>query len=237
MQKDDATGFAILSVSLMAIGEETMDVINIATLGSSNTGNMTGMPVMALGSPAGTSGSVCYGIITSSGTVIDQVDSAYKLIYTDMYGSKNATGVLVDLRGMVIGIIDNSYNGSDRGNLISAYGITELKRTITKMSNNQYRAYLGIHGADVPLEAILESGVPRGAYIKEIEMDSPAMIAGIQSGDVIVQIDDKEIATYSELLNELYNSSPEDIITITLMRQGIDSFQEMTVTVTLSRRT
>ncbi len=237
VQKDDATGFAILSVSLMAIGEETMDVINIATLGSSNTGNMTGMPVMALGSPAGTSGSVCYGIITSSGTVIDQVDSAYKLIYTDMYGSKNATGVLVDLRGMVIGIIDNSYNGSDRGNLISAYGITELKRTITKMSNNQYRAYLGIHGADVPLEAILESGVPRGAYIKEIEMDSPAMIAGIQSGDVIVQIDDKEIATYSELLNELYNSSPEDIITITLMRQGIDSFQEMTVTVTLSRRT
>ena len=155
VQKDDATGFAILSVSLMAIGEETMDVINIATLGSSNTGNMTGMPVMALGSPAGTSGSVCYGIITSSGTVIDQVDSAYKLIYTDMYGSKNATGVLVDLRGMVIGIIDNSYNGSDRGNLISAYGITELKRTITKMSNNQYRAYLGIHGADVPLETLL----------------------------------------------------------------------------------
>lgn len=236
VQKDESTGFAILSVSLMAIGEETMDVINIATLGSSNTGNMPGTPVMALGSPMGTSGSLCYGIITSSGTVIDQVDSAYKLIFTDMYGSKNATGVLVDLRGMVVGIIDNSYNSSDRGNLISAYGITELKRTITKMSNDQHRAYLGIHGADVPLEAIRESGVPRGAYIKEIEMDSPAMTAGIQSGDVIVQIDDTEIATYSELLNELYNASPEDVVTITLMRQGIDSFQEMTVTVTLTRR-
>lgn len=237
VQKDASTGFAILSVSLMAIGEETMDVINIAALGSSNTGNMPGTPVMALGSPMGSSGSVCYGIITSSSSVIDQVDSAYKLIFTDMYGSKNATGVLVDLKGMVIGIIDNSYNGSDRGNLISAYGISELKRTITKMSNNQYRAYLGIHGADVPLEAILESGVPRGAYIKEIEMDSPAMTAGIQSGDVIVRIDDTEIVTYSELLNELYNSSPEDVVTITLMRQGIDSFQEMTVTVTLARRT
>ena len=104
------------------------------------------------------------------------------------------------------------------------------------MSNDQYRAYLGIHGADVPLEAILESDVPRGAYIKEIEMDSPAMTAGIQSGDVIVQINDTEIATYSELLNELYNSSPDDVVTITLMRQGIDSFQEMKVTVTLARR-
>jgi serine protease Do len=236
VQKDASTGFAILSVSLMTIGEKTMDVITIATLGSSNTGNLPGTPVMALGSPMGTSGSVCYGIITSSSTVIDQVDSAYKLMSTDMYGSKNATGVLVDLKGMVIGIIDNSYNSSDRGNLISAYGISELKRTIAKMSNNQYRAYLGIHGADVPLEAILESDVPRGAYIKEIEMDSPAMTAGIQSGDVIVQINDTEIATYSELLNELYNSSPDDVVTITLMRQGIDSFQEMKVTVTLARR-
>ena len=236
VQKDASTGFAILSVSLMTIGEKTMDVITIATLGSSNTGNLPGTPVMALGSPMGTSGSVCYGIITSSSTVIDQVDSAYKLMSTDMYGSKNATGVLVDLKGMVIGFIDNSYNSSDRGNLISAYGISELKRTIAKMSNNQYRAYLGIHGADVPLEAILESDVPRGAYIKEIEMDSPAMTAGIQSGDVIVQINDTEIVTYSELLNELYNSSPDDVVTITLMRQGIDSFQEMKVTVTLARR-
>lgn len=236
VQRDASTGFAILSVSLMAIGEETMDVITIATLGSSNTGNLPGTPVMALGSPMGTSGSVCYGIITSSSTVIDQVDSAYKLMSTDIYGSKNATGVLVDLKGMVVGIIDNSYNSSDRGNLISAYGISELKRTIAKMSNNQYRAYLGIHGADVPLEAILESGVPRGAYIKEIEMDSPAMTAGIQSGDVIVQINNTEIATYSELLNELYNSSPDDVVTMTLMRQGIDSFQEMKVTVTLTRR-
>lgn len=236
VQKDASTGFAILSVSLMTIGEKTMDVITIATLGSSNTGNLPGTPVMALGSPMGTSGSVCYGIITSYSTVIDQVDSAYKLMSTDMYGSKNATGVLVDLKGMVIGIIDNSYNSSDRGNLISAYGISELKRTIAKMSNNQYRAYLGIHGADVPVEAILESDVPRGAYIKEIEMDSPAMTAGIQSGDVIVQINDTEIATYSELLNELYNSSPDDVVTITLMRQGIDSFQEMKVTVTLARR-
>ena len=63
------------------------------------------------------------------------------------------------------------------------------------------------------------------------------MTAGIQSGDVIVKINDKEIVTYSELLNELYNASPDDVATITLMRQGIDSFQEMTVTVTFTRRT
>ena len=236
LQRDASTGLAILSVSLLSIEEDTLDVITIANLGSSNVVNLVGTPVMALGSPTGTSGSVCHGIITSSGTIIDQVDSAYKLLSTDIYGSRNATGVLVNLRGWIIGIIDNSYSGSDKGNLLSAYGISELKRTIAKMSNNQDRAYLGIHGTDVPQEASLESGIPFGAYIKEIEMDSPAMTAGIQSGDVITQVGEEEITSYNELLNILYNSEPEDTITIILMRQGMEAYQKMEVEVTLAKR-
>lgn len=232
VQRDAATGLAILAVSLLAIDEETMDVINIASLGSSMI-NLTGTPVMALGSPMGNSGSICYGFITSSGTLIDQVDSAYKLIYTDIYASRNSTGVLVNFKGKIVGIIDNSYNSDDRGNLISAYGISELRKTITKMSNNQKRAYLGIHGADVPPEASLESGIPAGAYIKEIEMDSPAMIAGIQSGDVITRVGIDEVTNYNDLLNLLYNKEPEDVVNITLMRQGMNGFQSMRVTVTL----
>ena len=171
--------------------------------------------------------------MTSAGNVIDQVDSAYKLISTDIYGSLNATGVLINLKGKVIGIIDNSYNSKDRENLISAYGISELKNTITKMSNNQARAYLGIHGTDVPQKANLESGMPLGAYVKEIEMDSPAMIAGIQSGDVSTGLGDIESTNYNGLLNALYNTAPDDVITIILSRQGIDGFQEMRVEVTL----
>lgn len=233
IQRDEVTGLAILSVPLTSIEEDTMDVIDIAELGSSTGSNLLGTPVMALGSPMGSSGSVCYGMITMTGTVVDQVDSAYKLISTDIYGSRNATGVLVNLRGKIIGILDNSYNGSDRGNMLSAYGISELKRTIEKMSNNQERAYLGIHGVDVPPEAILESGMPEGTYIREIEMDSPAMAAGIQSGDVIVQIDDTEIHNYTELLNLLNGADPTDIMSVTLMRQGPDGFMEMTVDVEL----
>ncbi|MCM1235263.1 MAG: PDZ domain-containing protein, partial [Ruminococcus flavefaciens] len=79
----------------------------------------------------------------------------------------------------------------------------------------------------------LESGIPAGAYIKEIEMDSPAMIAGIQSGDVITRVGSAEITNYNELLNLLYSTEPEDVVNITLMRQGINGFQSMKVTVTL----
>ena len=232
VQRDQTTGLAILSVPLLSISEETMDVIDIATLGSSNNNNLLGTPVIALGSPMGTSGSVCYGVITSTETVIDQPDSAYKMIMTDIYGSHNATGVFVNLKGMVIGIIDNANTSNDMGNLLTAYGISELKKTIEKMSNDQELAYMGVHGADVPQEAIEELDIPAGAYIKEIEMDSPAMAAGIQSGDVITQVNEEPITTYGELLNMLNNAEPEEIMTITLARQG----REMSVEVTLGTR-
>lgn len=232
VQKDPATELAILSVPLMDIEEETMDVIDIATLGSSSSNSLLGDPVMALGSPMGTSGSVCYGIVTSTGTVVDQVDSAYKIITTDIYGSRNATGVIVNMRGLVIGIIDNVDTSNDMGNLLTAYGITELKKTIEKMSNDKERAYLGIHGADVPKEASEELNIPEGAYVRSIEMDSPAMAAGIQSGDVVIQIDGTPIANYNNLLDVLYSSDPEDTLDFVLMRQG----REMNATVTLGAR-
>lgn len=232
VQKDVTTGLAVLSVPLMSIEEETMDVIDIANLGSSNNSNLLGMPVMALGSPMGISGSVCYGVVTSAGTVLDQPDSAYKTITTDIYASRNATGVLVNLKGMVIGIIDNVNTSNDMGNLLTAYGISELKRTIEKMSNDKERAYLGIRGADVPKEASEELNIPQGAYIKGIEMDSPAMAAGIQSGDVVVQINETPVNTYNDLLTVLYNANPEDTLTFMLMRQG----REMNATVTLGTR-
>lgn len=232
VQKDTTTGLAVLSVPLVSIGEETMDVIDIAKLGSSNNTKLLGMPVMALGSPMGVSGSVCYGIVTSVGTIIDQPDSAYRSIVTDIYGSRNATGILTDLNGMVLGIIDNVNTSNDMGNLLTAYGVTELKRTIEKMSNDQERAYLGVHGADVPEEAIMESDMPAGSYIREIEMDSPAMNAGIQSGDVITQANETPIESYNDLLNVLYNANPEDVLDVLLVRQG----QEVNVQVTLGRR-
>lgn len=231
VQKDDNTGLAILSVPLSTIPKETMDAISIATLGSSSSVNLLGMPVAALGSPMGTSGSLCYGMVTSAGTVMDMPDAAYKKITTDIYGSRNATGVLINFQGYVVGIIDNVNTSNDMGNLLTAYGITELKRTIEQMSNDKERAYLGVHGADVPKEAAEDDklGTSSGAYIREIEIDSPAMAAGIQSGDIVVRAGDTEITTYSELLAVLYSSKPEDVLTFTLMRQG----HEMKVDVTL----
>lgn len=133
----------------------------------------------------------------------------------------------------MLGIIDNSYNSEDMKNLVSAIGITELRRVIGRMSNGLDQAYLGVYGTDVTTEVNEREGVPFGAYITEIKMDSPAMVAGIQSGDVITGMGEKEIKGYSDLVSALMEVQPDDMVKITLMRQGPEEYVQMEVDVML----
>ncbi len=64
-------------------------------------------------------------------------------------------------------------------------------------------------------------------------MDSPAMEAGIQSGDVIVEMRGKGIHTYSDLVNAVMEGQPNEMMAITLMRQGPEEYVQMEVNVTL----
>lgn len=233
-EKDVNTKLAVIAVPLAGVDKETEDLISVADLAaSSNNRAILGNPVIAVGSPLGNGDSVCYGVITSNSTVLNMVDSYYKLVTTDIYGSQNASGILVNLKGQVLGVIDSSHNSDDMKNLVSAIGITELRKVIERMSNGRKQAYLGTHGTDVTLEANESMGVPYGAYIAEIEMDSPAMEAGIQSGDVIVGIGEKEIHTYGDLVNALMEKQPNEMAAITLMRQGPEEYVQMEVDVVL----
>lgn len=232
-KKDNNTGLAVLSVGKTFIHNDTLQAAQPVTLGSSASNTLTGNPIIALGSPVGTEGSVCFGNITSTGNSINLADSTYKQITTDIYGSKNASGILVNLRGQVVGIIDMSYNNQEMGNLLSAIGITELKKTIESLSNDKDIPYLGVHGTDVTKEANEELGVPIGAYIKNIDMDSPAMEAGIRSGDVIVRLQEEEVLSYSDFVSKLLVKEPEETVTVGLRRQAPEGYTEIEITVTL----
>ena len=235
-KKDGNTGMAVLAVSKTEMKMSTTEVVKPVTLGTSAVGSLSGSPVIALGHPMGTVGSVCYGFITSSGNVIDLPDSRYKWMTTDIYGSADATGVLTDLKGQVIGIIDMSYSDSDTRNLIGALGITDVKKVVQRLANDKNIPYMGVHGADVTLEANEELGVPFGAYIMEIDMDSPAMDAGIQSGDVIVSMGEDPIGTYQELVSCLMSSEPEQSVSVGLLRQGPEGYADMNLNVVLSTK-
>ena len=232
MKKDNNTGLAVISIAKTKIKSTTLEMAVAANLGTSGS-SLVGIPVIALGRPMGTEGSLCYGNITSTGNVIRLPDSNYKLMTTDIYGSSSASGVLINLRGQVVGIIDMSKNSPDLSNLISAVGISDLKKLVESLSNDKDIAYFGVYGVDVTESANEELGVPLGAYITEIDMDSPAMNAGIQSGDVILKWNDMEIESYQDLVSTLLLEEPEKTVSITLMRQGPEGYTEMETTAVL----
>lgn len=236
-QSDSSTDLAVVSVELSTLPYEMEEEMPpIAVLGSSNNRNLPGTPVIAMGSPMGISGSVGCGMVTVSGSQLSLTDRNYNLLLTDIVGSKSASGVLFNLQGQVIGIITNKKTISDMDNMICAYGITELKKIIENMSNEIKTPYLGISGVDVPAEANKELGVPYGAYIVEIDFDSPARRAGLQRGDVITGVDGRSISTFNSYSNILLQLEAGHTIELKVKRMARNEYREMTFSVVLGER-
>ena len=162
-------------------------------------------------------------------------DCNYELLTTDIYGSEEATGFILNTYGEVLGIINQDYNVKASRNLISAIGITEVKDTLERMSNGQELAYLGINGIDVTKEANESLGVPLGAYVTEIVMDSPAMKAGIQSGDIITGISGVEITSFKQYTQALSEYEPEETVEVVINRQGAEGYREITIPIILGK--
>ena len=232
---DANTGIAVLAVEKRLMTENTREVISCVNLGSSNLSTLVASPVIALGNPVGNH-SVVYGMITSMDTTIKMSDGNYKLLTTDIYGSQDATGILVDFTGKVIGVIRQEYNKEDVSNLISALGITEIKPALQRMSNGMDNTYLGIQGTDVPAKVAYNEEVPMGVYVTGIDLDSPAMQAGIQSGDIIVSMGKSKVTSYADYVKILSEWQPGESKEVILMRQKQDQYKTATVEVVVGSR-
>ena len=228
---DSNTGLAIVGISINDLSETLLDPQNIANLGNSKPSRLIASPVIAIGRPMGNSSSVDYGMITAKGSYLNMTDINYEMIYTNIYGNENSNGVIVNMKGEILGIICQDQNSVDK-NIIAAIGISELKRTIERLSNSDDIAVLGIRGTDVTNEAV-EMGVPVGAYVTSIDMDSPAMNVGIQSGDVIVRVDGTEVESFSEFTEVMYRLKPEAEVNVMLMRYDGEQYSGMMVRVSM----
>lgn len=225
---DSDTGLAVISVLLESIPEGTRAAISEAQLGNSRGTNVVGIPVMALGSPLGVQGSQCFGRTTSNQREISMPDRNVHVLSTDIYGSENATGVIIDYDGKVLGIIAQSTAMEEAPNLLSSYAISDLKDLIEKLSNGSSETYLGIYGTDVTDAVNEKQGVPFGFYVTKIELDSPAMTAGIQSGDVITRLGTADIENTRDYMEQMLKYQPGDEAVITVERYSQGEYQEMT---------
>lgn len=223
-QRHDAnTGLTILKVGLADLETGTREKLELAPFGSSYSVSQ-GEPVLALGSPIGYSDSVAYGIVTSVNNKISTLDTEYNLLTTDINGSEEGSGVLINLDGEIVGIISQNYSTD---NIVTALAISQVKDLIESLSNNEARPYLGIKGQDVTQQISESTGIPKGVLVTAVQPDSPVMLAGIKEYDVILRIGEKEVLTcrqYRDILDQL---SPGQKTVVTAMRKGAAGYAEV----------
>ena len=216
--RDAGLGLCVYAVQRKNIADDVWAQIETATLGGSKVVS-EGDTVIAVGKLYGCDTIAGYGVIESGENYLDKADGQYQTIYTDVAGDISGSGVLVNIRGEVIGIINTSVRTDDHTNKISGYGISDIKDVIELLSNGKNVPYLGVSGVEVSSE-MQGQGIPQGVYVKEVDAGSPAMAAGIQSGDIITNIADTDIINLLGYHNTLMKQNVGDKILVRGKRQG-----------------
>lgn len=220
---DGNTGIAVIGVALTDISEDTMNRITVATLGNSFVLSQ-GTVVIAIGNPLGANYSILCGTITSVQNKVTTIDNNYTIFTTDMVGSENGSGVLVNLSGEIVGLVLKDYSNQGDRNTITALSVSELKQVIEDLSNNKDIPYLGLRISAVTEDISDRYSIPEGVYVKTVEMDSPAMAAGIQEADVIVKMNGEEITSVEQYNQLLMGLNPGNEVKITVKRQGAEEY-------------
>ncbi|QHQ60515.1 PDZ domain-containing protein [Anaerocolumna sedimenticola] len=232
---DSDLNLAVIAVSLDDIPDTVLSNIKVINLGESYP-LIIGTPIIAMGSPNGYVDSMEYGIITSKDTSTYITDNKIDLFTTDIHDNENSDGIIVNLRGEVIGIITQKLKDEYNQNVNTVIGITKIKEVIESLVNNRERSYFGIKGADMTDAALKQAGITNGIYITEVEANSPALEAGLQSGDIILSVNGAEILSVNNFNSLITASEPKSTLNVTIRRNTKNSSKEMDLEVVLGKK-
>jgi S1-C subfamily serine protease len=185
-----------------------------------------GDPAIAIGSPFGLEGTVTSGIISSLGRTIQAPNrfSISNAIQTDAaINPGNSGGPLLDAEGRVIGV--NSQirtEGGGNAGVGFAVPVDEIKRALPALKRGESveRAYLGVRMGDA---------AEGGAAVGSVESGGPAEGAGMQAGDLIVEIDGEPVSESDDVSSAVNAGRPGQRLRVVVERGG----QRRTLTVEL----
>ncbi len=234
-KSDSRIGLAVVRVPKVRLSENTLEEISVASLGESYSMYLA-KPVIAIGSPMGDYDGVMYGMVTSVSGTVSIADCEYNQMITDMQGNPDSDGVLLDTSGNVIGIIMRSQE--EDTTMIKAIPVAQLRPLLEILCNNEPIKYLGIHGITISEAQAENLGVSTGIYVDSVETDSPAMIAGIQSGDIITGLNGERVEDMQSYTAKLQKTEVEEGAQIELVRKSATdgSYVEMDFDLTIEER-
>ena len=159
---------------------------------------------VAIGNPLGQefAGSVTVGYISALNRTITSGSTTYNLIQTDAaINSGNSGGALVSSSGKVVGINTAKISATGVEGMGFSIPINEALPIVEELITNKKvaRPYIGIAGVALDENTAQRFGLVVGVYVQSIEIKSPAEIAGLRQGDVIVEANGTKVASIPEI--------------------------------------
>jgi len=163
-----------------------------------------GSLAVAIGNPLGLdfAGTVTGGYISGLNRSITLDSTVYNLIQTDAaINSGNSGGPLVDASGRVIGINTAKISATGVEGIGFAIPINDALPIIEELIENKkiIRPFIGIGGITLTEYLATRNNLVEGIYIQQITKNSPAELAGIRAGDVVVEAADTKVTSIAEL--------------------------------------
>uniref|UniRef100_A0A7C3I3L4 DegQ family serine endoprotease n=1 Tax=Gracilinema caldarium TaxID=215591 RepID=A0A7C3I3L4_9SPIR len=228
--KDERKDLALISF-------ESKDNFPVAVLGDSDQVKV-GDWAIAVGSPLGLSSSVTMGIVSAVGRTGGPAGNINDFIQTDAaINQGNSGGALVNIRGEVIGI--NTWIASPSGGSVGlgfSIPVNNVKRAIDDfITKGQVKyGWLGVSLIDADKDIAAELGLQnqKGALASQIFIGSPADKGGIQPGDYIIKLNDKDVKNRDQLVLAVGDLKAGENATFVVIRNG----SEKTIRVKIDER-
>jgi serine protease Do len=208
-------------IAVLKIDARSLPAVRLGKADSVRVGEW----VVAIGSPYGFENTVTSGIVSAKARSLP--DGTYvPFIQTDVaVNPGNSGGPLFNMNGEVIGINSQIYSGTGGYQGLSfAIPIDVAVKVKDQLvqSGKVTRGRLGVAIQEVsqPLAESFGLKKPAGALVSSVEKDSPAAKAGLEPGDVILKIDDREIDRPIDLSSYVANLKPGSSAKLEVWRKG-----------------
>jgi len=247
LQVDLASGGKALAANVVGVfAPDDLAVIRVRNGGSLRPASFgrsaevrVGEVVLAMGNPLGLTGTVTDGIVSATGRTVSEGQGSSAVLTSAIQTSAainpgNSGGALVNLAGQVIGIPTLAATSPQLGTAAAGIGFAIPSDTVASIAgqliatgkvSNSGRASLGI-AAQTVADA---SGQPAGVGVASVTPGGAAARAGIQPGDIILDLAGQPTASVAALQSVLAAHKPGDRIPARLSRNGAESTVQVTL--------
>jgi serine protease DegQ len=216
---DPETDIAVLKIDAKSLPKP----ITLGNVESVRVGDV----VLAIGNPFGVGQTVTSGIVSALGRDHVGINTFENFIQTDAaINPGNSGGALVDTRGNLIGINTAifSNNGGSMG-IGFAIPVNLAKQVMEAILKNGsvMRGWLGVEPQNLSNELLESLNLPtttKGVLIAGVLGGGPADRAGVKPGDILIELNGRNLSDTRDLLNQVAQLSPGTEASLLILRKG-----------------